>query len=185
MDNTFLIDLKRAVMERYPNEIEVVKYSNGEEVEYWEIQEMYDLVNWQYTFEDERDEKLKRFQDLKRKELLQYAEKIQNMGLNVEDNYSLFSGINNKGIDDYCNQKISMYLNRNKNYPDLKEIERWENDISNARRINQVSDEVWACLMLKKIQPDINVFFRIEWTTSFRELYWQYLVSLFIRQQID
>lgn len=72
------------------------------------------------------------------------------MGLNVEDNYSLFSGINNKGIDDYCNQKISMYLNRNKNYPDLKEIERWENDISNARRINQVSDEVWACLMLKK-----------------------------------
>lgn len=183
MNNTFLIDLKLAVMERYPNEIEVVKYDNGVEVEYWEIQEMYDFVNWQYTYGDERGEWLNRLQELKRKELLQYAEKVQNMELIPQDYYSLSSGINKKGIDHYCDEKISMHLNRNKNYPEHKEIERWENDISNASQADKVTNEIWACLKLKELQPDLDKFFRIEWNTSFRELYWQYLVALFVRQQ--
>ncbi|MGP4064628.1 hypothetical protein ACTWPF_06865 [Oceanobacillus sp. M65] len=185
MNNKFLIDLKRAVMERYPNEIEVRKYDNGKEEEFWEIQEIFNFVNWQYTFGDDRDLKLKALQDMKRNELLQYAEKVQGMELNKKDYYyTLSSGINREGIDYYCDAKISEYLKWNRNYPETKEIELWVDAISDASQINQVSNEVWACLMLKKMQPDLDKFFKIEWNTSFRELYWQYLVALFVRHQI-
>ena len=185
IDSKFLIDLKAAVKKRYPREIEIVKYDDREEIEYWEIQEMYDFVSWQYTFGDERDEKLERLKEIKRKELLHYAEKVQKMELKNEDYYSLSSGINNDGIAPYYDEKISGYLDRNKRYPNLKEIERWRNDMSNASQLGQVSNEIYACLLLREMQQEIDMFFRIEWNTSFRELYWQYLVALFVRQQID
>lgn len=184
INSKFLIDLKRAVMERYPKEIEIVKYDNEQEVEFWEIQEIFDFVNWQHKFGDDRDLNLKELQDIKRKELLQYAEKVQDMELNDEDYHSLSSEISKEGIDYYSDSKISEYLKWNKNFPEFKEIELWQDNLSGASQVNQVSNEVWGFLLLKEMQPKLDKFFRIEWNTSFRELYWQYLVALFVRQQI-
>lgn len=185
INNEFLIDLKRAVLERYPKEIEIVKYDNDQEVEFWEIQEMFDFVKWQPKFGDERDQKIKGLQDIKRKALLQYAEKVQSMSLKPDNYYNLSSEISRKGINHYSDSKISRYLKWNKKFPEFKEIELWEGELSRASQMNQVSNEVWGVLLLKEMQPELDKFFRIEVNTSFRELYWQYLVALYVRQQIN
>lgn len=185
INNEFLIDLKKAVMERYPKEIEIVKYNNEQEVEFWEIQEIFDFVNWKHTFEEERDQKIRGLQDIKRKALLQYSEKVQDMELNNENYYSLSSEISRKGINHYSDSKISGYLKWNKNFPEFKEIELLEGNLCIASQMNQVSDEVWSILLLKEMQPKLDKFFKIEWNTSFRELYWQYLVALYVRQQVN
>lgn len=183
INKKFVIDLKRAVIERYPYEIIRENYGNGQEKEFWEIQEIYDFVTWRHTFGDDRDLKLKELQNIKRKELLQYAKKVQNMNLDFEDNYNLSSGISREGIDGYADSKITSYLKRSKNYSDLEGIKRWEGNLSGASASNEVSDELWGCLKLNEMRSLLEEFFKIDWDTSLRELYWQYLVALFVRQR--
>lgn len=182
VNEQFLENLKRAVFERYPREIEKVAYINGETVEYWQIQEIFDFINWHYKFGDNRDLKLKALQNIKRKELIQYAEEIQSMKLDNDSHYDLSSGISTEGINSYSNGKISGYLKWSRHYPELEKIEFWKDDLSGASQVNQVSNEVWGCLMLKGIQPELDKFFKLDWNTSLRQLYWQYLVALFVRQ---
>lgn len=183
INDRFLLNLKEAVKERYPKQIEVIEYENDEIEESWEIQEIFDFVTWDSNFDDERSLKVKELQDIKKNELLQYAEKVQNMTLSFEDHYILSSGISSEGIDYYPDSKINAYLKSSNNKPDLKELKYWFNNLSAASQPNAVSDELWGALQLKKIQPKLDSFFQLDWNTSYQELYWQYLVALFVRHQ--
>lgn len=185
INNKFLFNLRKAVIERYPREIEIVEYDDEIFVEFWEIQEMFDFVNWKYTFGDNRDLYLKELQDIRRKDLIQYAEKIQNMELNTEDDYELALGISLQGIDSYSHSKISGYLKWSKSFPELKEVVNLEDTIREASHINQSTNEEWGWLMLKKEEPKWKNIFQIDWKTSYRELYWQYIIALYARQKVN
>lgn len=184
IDKLFLEELKSAVIERYPREITNETYANGEMIEYWSIQEIFDFVNWDVKFNDERDLKLKSLQGIKQSTLYQYARDVQNMQLDYNETFFLSYHISTKGIRSYDVEKIQSYLSRSKNYPNLNEIIPYINNLSGASQMNSVSDETWACLLLLKLQPELDDYFKIEWENkTLQEIYWQYLVALFVRNK--
>lgn len=184
-DRHLIEDLKKAVLKRYPKEIEIIEYENEVTIDYWEIQEIYDFVNWNYEFKDGRDSKTLTLQEIKKNEILQYLVDVQNMELGSDHNYSLSSGVTATGIKHYCHSKISMYLRFSKNYPNFDEMSKYNNDLESAKQSGAVSNETWACLLLKKIEPELNDYFIIEWDNmTLREIYWQYLTALFVRQDL-
>lgn len=184
MDEVFLEELKNAVIERYPLQITNETYINGETIEYWAIKEIFDFVNWDFEFGDERDLKLKSLQKTKENVIYLYAKDVQNMQLDYNETFFLSHRISTKGIRSYDVEKIQSYLSRSKNYPNLDEIIPYINNLSGASQINSVSDETWACLLLLRLQPELDDYFKIEWKNkTLQEIYWQYLVALFVRNK--
>lgn len=184
VDKLYLKELKAAVIKRYPREIINETYANGETIEYWAIQEIFDFVNWDIEFGDERDLELRSLQKIKGNIICQYAYEVQTMHLNHNERYFLPYGISTEGIDHYANQKIQEYLSESEGYPFLDEIALYTNNLKEASNINRVSNETWACLLLLKLQPELNKYFKIEWENkTLQEIYWQYLLALNVRQK--
>lgn len=183
-DELFLQELKTAVNDRYPKEITIETYEEEKKVEYWNIQEVFDFVTWDFEFGDERDLKLNTLQDLKEKVIYDYVDDVQDMQLSNNERYFLSHGISAKDVDIYAHQKIQGYLSVSTNYPNFDRINPYINNLSEASLGGNVSNETWACLLLLKIQPELDNYFKIEWEDkTLQEIYWQYLVALFIRQK--
>lgn len=184
VDKLYLKELKAAVIKRYPREIINETYANGETIEYWAIQEIFDFVNWDIEFGDERDLELRSLQNIKGNIICQYANEVQTMQLTHNEMYFLPYGISTKGIDHYASQKIQEYLSESESYPFLDEITSYTNNLTEASNINRVSSETWACLLLLELQPELDNYFKIEWENmTLQEIYWQYLLALNVRQK--
>lgn len=181
IDEKWIRVLREEVLKRYPKEIETGTYDNGKKFEYWCIKDLFDFVNWIPDFGDSRDDKIDLLKKNKKKLLFEYVEKIESMSLDLTYDFSLENSID-KEFDSYADEKITLYLARNTNVPKQKLIRYWYENYNRASNSSEVSNEIWGAVQLMSLEDSLRDYFILDWTKTYRELYWQYLTALFIKQ---